>query len=183
MKVGYARVSTDAQDHSGQVAALQEAGCRDIFTEKISGAVSDRKRLRQALAALGPGDVLVVTKLDRLARSMKDLLITLDEVAKAGAGFICLDAPALDTTSPYGQLLLNVLGSLAQFERSLILSRTKEGRQRARSNGVRFGRKRKLSANQVQVALKMRELGSSFHEIGKTLGVAHTTVSRTLGEG
>jgi DNA invertase Pin-like site-specific DNA recombinase len=124
--------------------------------------------------------VLVVTKLDRLARSMKDLLITLDEVAKAGAGFIRLDVPALDTTSRHGQLLLNVLGSLAQFERSLILSRTKEGRVRARSNGVRFGRKRKLTAYQIKTAKTMRELGSSFHEIGQDPGGgAHHSQPRT----
>lgn len=181
MRIGYGRVSTEAQDHTSQVAALQEAGCKDIFTEKVSGAITERKRLRQALAALEPGDVLVVTKLDRLARSMRDLLNTLDEVAKKGAGFICLDVPALDTTSPYGQLLLNVLGSLAQFERSLILSRTSEGRKRARANGVRFGRKRVLTPHQIGVAKTMRELGSSYAEIGATLGVAHTTVSRALG--
>src|SRR5215469_10311035 len=131
MIIGYARCSTLAQDYEAQLDALRVVGAEQFFAEKISGARSDRPRLAKALAALQPGDTLVVTKLDRLARSLKDLLTILDAIAKAGAGFRCIDVPALDTTSPYGQLLLGVLGALAQFERSLILSRTSEGRKRA----------------------------------------------------
>jgi DNA invertase Pin-like site-specific DNA recombinase len=110
-----------ARDTTGQVAALMEAGCGSIFTEKESGVATNRKQLGRAIAAVEPGDVLVVTKLDRLARSMRDLLNTLQAVADRGAGFKVLDTPALDTTNAYGQLLLNVLGALAQFERELIL--------------------------------------------------------------
>jgi DNA invertase Pin-like site-specific DNA recombinase len=118
-----------------------------------SGAKTERKALARAIAELGPGSCLIVTKLDRLARSLKDLLVTLDAVAKAGAGFKVLDTPALDTTSAYGQLLLNVLGALAQFERSLIISRTSEGRQRAMAKGIKFGRKHVLNPYQRQEAL------------------------------
>jgi DNA invertase Pin-like site-specific DNA recombinase len=115
-----------ARDTTGQVAALKEAGCDSIFTEKGSGGATNRKQLGRTIAAPEPGDVLVVTKLDRLARSMRDLLNTLQAVADRGAGFKVLDTPALDTTNAYGQLLLNVLGALAQFERELILSRTRK---------------------------------------------------------
>jgi DNA invertase Pin-like site-specific DNA recombinase len=180
--IGYARCSTEAQDTTGQVAVLKEAGCASIFTEKESGVVTNRKQLARAIAALEPADVLVVTKLDRLARSMRDLLNTLQAVADRGAGFKVLDTPALDTTNAYGQLLLNVLGALAQFERELILSRTREGRQRYLANGGKLGRKAKLSPTQVKTARTMRELGSSFAEIGAVLGVAHTTVSRAIGD-
>jgi DNA invertase Pin-like site-specific DNA recombinase len=180
MRVGYARVSTDGQDTTGQIAQLNEAGCKSIFSEKQSGAKTDRPGLAKALAALEPGDVLVVTKLDRLARSMRDLLNILQQATDKGAGFIVLDTPALDTTNAYGQLLLNVLGALAQFERTLILSRTREGRQRYLANGGKLGRKAKLSPTQVRTARTMRELGSSLAEIGAVLGVAHTTVVRAL---
>jgi DNA invertase Pin-like site-specific DNA recombinase len=127
---------------------------------------------------LCPRDLLVVCKLDRLARSLKDLLVTLDAVAKAGAGFKVLDTPALDTTSPYDQLLLNVLGALAQFERSLIISRTGEGRKRAMVKGIRFGRKLALNAYQREEALAGRAQGEDLRSIARTFGVSHSTISR-----
>src|SRR5215468_7229347 len=150
--IGYARVSTDGQTLQAQTEALHSAGCARIYAEKISGAYADRPQLAKAVAALGEGDTLVVCKLDRLARSTRDLLNTLDTIAKAGAGFKVLDNPALDTTSPHGQLLLNVLGAIGQFERSLIIARTSEGRQRAKLAGVRFGRKPKLTTFQMAEA-------------------------------
>jgi DNA invertase Pin-like site-specific DNA recombinase len=127
---------------------------------------------------LCPRDLIVVCKLDRLARSLKDLLVTLDAVAKAGAGFKVLDTPALDTTSPYDQLLLNVLGALAQFERSLIISRTGEGRKRAMVKGIRFGRKLALNAYQREEALAGRAQGEDLRSIARTFGVSHSTISR-----
>src|SRR5713226_8798644 len=111
MKIGYARVSTDGQTLDAQVQALKAAGCDKIVAEKVSGAVTDRKGLAKAIAQCGPGDVLVVTKIDRLARSVRDLLNTLQAVTAKGAGFKVLDNPALDTTNAYGALLLNVLGA------------------------------------------------------------------------
>jgi pimeloyl-ACP methyl ester carboxylesterase len=126
--IGYARVSTDGQSLESQQSALTAAGAERVFAEKVSGAVTDRKALARAIAELGPGDCLLVTRLDRLARSTRDLLNVLDAVAKAGAGFRSLADSWADTTTPHGRLMLTVLGGLAEFERSLILARTSEGR-------------------------------------------------------
>jgi DNA invertase Pin-like site-specific DNA recombinase len=141
MIISYARVSTDGQSLESQLAALKAAGAEKVFAEKISGAKTDRRALASAIKSLGPGDVLLVTRLDRLARSTRDLLNVLDAVAKAGAGFRSIADPMIDTTSPHGKLILAVLAALAEFERSMILSRTSEGRTRAKARGVRFGRK------------------------------------------
>jgi DNA invertase Pin-like site-specific DNA recombinase len=119
MIVGYARVSTDGQTLDAQVAALKTAGATQIYSEKISGAVTERKALARAIAALGAGDVLLVTRLDRLARSTRDLLNVLDAVARAGAGFKSLADAWADTTTAHGRLMLTVLGGLAEFEREL----------------------------------------------------------------
>jgi DNA invertase Pin-like site-specific DNA recombinase len=139
MIIGYARVSTDGQTLDAQQAALKAAGAERVFSEKVSGAITDRKALGKALAALGQGDVLVVSRLDRLARSTRDLLNTLDAIGKAGAGFRSLADTWADTTTPHGKLMITILGGLAEFERSLILARTGEGRTRAMARGVRFG--------------------------------------------
>jgi DNA invertase Pin-like site-specific DNA recombinase len=138
---GYARVSTDSQTLTAQEAQLVQAGAAKVFTEKISGAsAGNRKALSRALATLQPGDVLLVTRLDRLARSTRDLLNVLDTVSKAGAGFKSLADSWADTTTPYGRLMLTVLGGLAEFERELIRARTSEGRKRAKARGVHMGR-------------------------------------------
>jgi DNA invertase Pin-like site-specific DNA recombinase len=182
MKIGYARCSTDHQDYTGQVEALKQAGCDRVFAENESGARSDRPQLAKAIAALGVGDLFVCTKLDRLGRSLKDLLNTLDQISAKGSGFKCIDVPALDTTSPYGQLLLGVLGSLAQFERSLIISRTSEGRARAKLKGVRFGRKHSLTRFQQIEALQRRANGEDLRSIARSYCVSHSTISRlTMG--
>ena len=133
MIVGYARVSTDGQTLDAQQAALTNAGASRIFAEKVSGAVTERKALARAIAALGAGDILLVTRLDRLARSTRDLLNCLDQVGKAGAGFRSLADTWADTTTPHGRLMLTVLGGLAEFERELIKARTAEGRKRAQA--------------------------------------------------
>jgi DNA invertase Pin-like site-specific DNA recombinase len=145
MIVGYARVSTDGQTLDAQQSALSAAGAERVFAEKVSGAVTDRKALARAIAALGAGDVLLVTRLDRLARSTRDLLNVLDAINKAQAGFRSLADTWADTTTPHGRLMLTVLGGLAEFERELIRARTTEGRKRAQARGVRFGRKLKLT--------------------------------------
>jgi Resolvase, N terminal domain len=144
-KVGYARVSTDGQTLDAQQAALREAGCGRVFAEKESGAKTDRVQLAQAIASLRPGDTLIVTKLDRLARSTRDLLNTLDAIGKAGAAFKSLGDGWADTTTPAGKLMVTVLGGLAEYERHLILARTTEGRTRAKARGIRFGRHPKLT--------------------------------------
>jgi DNA invertase Pin-like site-specific DNA recombinase len=159
MIVGYARVSTDGQTLDAQQSALREAGAERVFSEKVSGAKTDRQQLAKALAALGPGDTLMVCKLDRLARSTRDLLNTLAAVSEAGATFKSLGDGWADTTTPHGRLMLTVLGGLAEFERHLILARTSEGRQRAQQRGVRFGRKPKLTVHQRQEALARRAAG------------------------
>ncbi len=179
MIVGYARVSTDRQTLDAQQAALIAAGAKRVFAEKVSGAVTDRKALAKAIAALGAGDVLLVTRLDRLARSTRDLLNLLDAVGKAGAGFRSLADAWADTTTPHGRLMLTVLGGLAEFERELIKARTDEGRKRAQAAGVRFGRKRKLklTPHQRKEALARRAAGEALVEIGCSYNVSHSTIS------
>jgi DNA invertase Pin-like site-specific DNA recombinase len=176
--IGYARVSTDGQTLDAQQAVLREAGCAKVYSEKISGAVTERKALAKALAALADGDCLIVTKLDRLARSTRDLLNTLAEIAQRGAMFKSLGDPWCDTTTPHGRLMLTVLGGLAEFERHLILARTDEGRKRAQARGVRFGRKLKLTAHQRQEAIARRAAGEPLAEIGRSYNVSHSTISR-----
>jgi DNA invertase Pin-like site-specific DNA recombinase len=175
---GYARVSTDGQTLDAQETALRAAGAERVFAEKVSGAVTDRKALAKALAALSAGDVLAVTRLDRLARSTRDLLNVLATVSERGAGFGSLGDPWADTTTPHGRLMLTVLGGLAEFERALILSRTGEGRARAMARGVRFGRKLKLTAHQIAEARARREAGEALTDIGRSFNVSHSTISR-----
>jgi len=133
--IGYARVSTDGQSLQSQTEALHQAGAARVYSEKQSGAYTDRPQLAKAIAALAEGDCLAVCKLDRLARSTRDLLNTLDAIGKAGASFKSLGDAWADTTTPAGKLMLTVLGGLAEYERHLILTRTAEGRTRAKANG------------------------------------------------
>ena len=135
MIVGYARVSTDGQTLDAQQSALRQAGCERVFSEKQSGAKTDRQQLAKAIAALTPGDTLIVTKLDRLARSTRDLLNTLGAIGEAGATLKSLGDGWADTTTPHGRLMLTVLGGLVEFERHLILARTSEGRQAGTATG------------------------------------------------
>lgn len=176
--IGYARVSTTGQELDGQIADLKAAGCETIFREKISGARSDRAELAKMLAKLQSGDVLVVTRLDRLARSTRDLLNVLDSVAKRGAGFRSLKDAWADTTTPHGRLMLTILGGLAEFERELIRSRTGEGRKRAMANGVRFGRPSKLTAHQRAEAKARMARGESQADIARSYAVDPTTIGR-----
>jgi DNA invertase Pin-like site-specific DNA recombinase len=176
--IGYARVSTNGQTLDAQNAELRNAGCAKIYAEKISGAVTERKALAKAIANLGAGDTLVVCKLDRLARSTRDLLNTLDAIGKAGAMFRSLGDPWCDTTTPHGRLMLTVLGGLAEFERHLILARTDEGRKRAQQRGVKFGRKPSLTSHQQQEALARRAAGEALVDIARSYAVSHSTISR-----
>ena len=142
MIIGYARVSSDGQSLESQQASLKAAGAERIFSEKISGAKTDRKALASAIRTPGPGDVLIVTRLDRLARSTRDLLNVLASIGEAGASFRSLADAWADTTTPHGRLMLTVLGGLAEFERSLVLARTSEGRKRAQARGLDLGASR-----------------------------------------
>src|SRR5260221_8801137 len=137
---GYARVSTDGQTLAAQDGQLHAAGCAKVYAEKISGARSNRPELAKVLKRLDRGDVLIVTRLDRLARSTRDLLNILDDIAKRGAGFKSLHDAWADTTSAHGRLMGTILAGLAEFERGLIRARTGEGRKRAKERRVRFGR-------------------------------------------
>src|SRR5262245_31974085 len=175
---GYARVSTRDQDLAAQDAELRADGCAKVFREKASGAKADRPELAKAISKLEPGDVLVVTRLDRLARSTRDLLNVLDEVAKRGAGFRSLKDVWADTTTPHGRLMLTVLGGLAEFERELIRARTGEGRKRAKDRGVRFGRPRKLTPHQRQEALHRLHAGETMSDVARTYAVDPATISR-----
>ena len=152
-------------------------------TEKQSGAYTDRPQLAKAIAALAEGDCLVVCKLDRLARSTRDLLNTLDTIGKAGATFKSLGDAWADTTTPAGKLMLTVLGGLAEYERHLILSRTAEGRSRAQASGVRFGRKPTLTPYQRAEALRRRANGETLTEIAKSMAVSHMTIARATSNG
>jgi DNA invertase Pin-like site-specific DNA recombinase len=127
---------------------------------------------------LSAGDVLLVTRLDRLARSTRDLLNVLATVSEKSAGFKSISDAWADTTTPHGKLMITILGGLAEFERSLILARTSEGRIRAMARGVRFGRKLKLTPHQIAEALARREAGEALAEIGRSYNVSHSTISR-----
>ena len=175
---GYGRVSTNGQELAGQVAELMAAGCAKVFKEKASGAKTDRPELARVIRGLEDGDVLMVTRLDRLARSTRDLLNVLDAVAKQGAGFKSLKDTWADTTTPHGRLMLTVLGGLAEFERELIRARTGEGRKRARDRGVKFGRPRKLTAHQRQEALARLAAGETQADVARTYAVDPTTIGR-----
>jgi DNA invertase Pin-like site-specific DNA recombinase len=140
MLIGYARVSTDDQDLAQQRAALRAAGCRRLYEEKVSGAQRERPQLSRLIDQLRPDDVVTVTRLDRLARSTRDLLDIAERLQEAGAGLRSLAEPWADTTSPAGRMVLIVFAGIAEFERALISERTSNGRVAAKARGVRFGR-------------------------------------------
>src|SRR5216684_6639197 len=179
MKYGYARVSTDGQSVDAQLRQLTKAGCKKVFREVASGAKTDRVQLRRLLDVLDAGDVLTVTRLDRLARSTRDLLNTLAAITGKKAGFKSIGDTWADTTTSHGRLMLTVLGGLAEFERDLIRARTGEGRARAKARGVKLGRRPKLTPHQKREALERRERGHETHaEIGRSYNVSGWTISR-----
>ncbi len=180
---GYARVSTEGQTLDAQRAALKAAGAEKIIRETASGLNGDRKELTRALAALTAGDVLMVTRLDQLARSTRDLLNILDRVTKTGAGFRSLSDRWADTTAPHGRFMLNVLGGLAEFERELIRARTGEGRRRAKARGVHMGRPPKLTKPQREEALQALAAETSNQaDLARRFNVSPATISRMAGK-
>jgi len=178
MIYGYARVSTDGQSVDAQVRQLKAAGARRVLREVASGAKTDRRQLRKVLDQLDAGDVLMVTRLDRLARSTRDLLNTMAAIACKKAGFKSLGDTWADTTTANGRLMLTVLGGVAEFERELIRVRAGEGRARAVARGVKMGRKPKLTVHQQNEAIKRRDAGEAVREIARSYNVSHSTISR-----
>jgi DNA invertase Pin-like site-specific DNA recombinase len=181
MKYGYARVSPGGKSESvdAQARQLTKAGCKKVFRDvHVSGANTDRAHLRRVIEQLQPSDVLMVTRLDRLARSTRDLLNTLAAIADRKAGFRSLGDAWADTTTSHGRLMLTILGGLAEFERDLIRKRTAEGRERAKERGVKMGRKPKLTPHQQKEAMERRERGEPIRDIARTYNVSHQTISR-----
>lgn len=178
LTIGYARVSTSGQTLDAQLDQLIAADCDPIFQETISGARLDRPELAEALSVLHEGDTLVVTRLDRLARSTIDLLEIVRTIEDRGAKLKSLAEAWADTTTPAGRLILTVLGGLAEFERSLIAERTGEGRERARREGRRLGRPPKLTSHQKALVAQWRAEGQDNAQIARALGVSRSTVSR-----
>jgi DNA invertase Pin-like site-specific DNA recombinase/predicted nucleotidyltransferase len=182
MKIyGYARVGTDGQTLDAQVEALTAAGAARVFHETASVAKTDRRELAKVLRALDAGDTLLVTRLDRLARSTRDLLNILDTVAKAGAGFRSLGDAWADTSTPHGRLMLTILGGLAEFERELIRARTGEGRIRAKARGVPMGRPPTLTAHQRAEAINALKTGAATQaDLARRFAVSQSTISRLV---
>jgi len=178
MKYGYARVFTDGQSVDAHMSQLTKAGCKKVFREVASGAKTDRAQLRRLLDQLDTGHVLTVTRLDRLARSTRDLLNTLAAITAKKAGFKSLGDTWADTTTSHGRLMLTVLGGLAEFERDLIRARTGEGRARAKARGVKLGRRPKLTPHQKREALARRDGGEPVTEIARSYNVSRSTISR-----
>jgi len=179
MKIGYCRVSTDDQNPDLQLAALKRAGCRKIFTDKATGAHVKRPELTKCLKALKAGDVLVVWKLDRLGRSLRDLIALLDDLKTRGVAFRSL-TEAIDTATATGRAMWQMVGILAELERSLIQERTKAGRAAAQARGVKMGRKPKLTPQQVVHARKLLGQGESPNTVAQSLNVSRRTLYRAL---
>lgn len=178
MKFGYARVSTMEQHLDVQIAALKKAGCQRVFREKVSGAHRQRPELQRLLDQLRAGDTLVVWKLDRLARSTRDLLEITETIHATHASFRSLSEPWADTTTHAGKMILTVFAGIAEFERGLIRERTGVGRALAKANGVHFGRPRKLNAEQRTLALRLLDEGKQAGKIAKTFRVHESTIYR-----
>ncbi|MEP9356961.1 recombinase family protein [Xanthobacter sp. KR7-65] len=176
--VGYARVSTFGQTLDAQVEQLTAAGCSRIFKEKVSGARADRRELNRLLATLGEGDQVLVTRIDRLARSTFDLFAIVRRIVDAKAQFRSLAEPWADTATSTGRLMLAVLGGLADVERDLIRTRTAEGRARAKERGQVMGRRSSLSPQQKQEVRERLADGAQLADLARTFNVSRSTISR-----
>ena len=179
-RLGYARVSTYGQTLDVQLEQLRAAGCtnRNIYREKVTGAHSDRRELLKMLKTLAPGDVVTVTRIDRLARSTFDLFGIVKRIVDAKAQFRSLAEPWADTGTSTGRLMLAVLGGLADVERDLIRTRTAEGRSRAKARGQHMGRPPKLTPQQQKEARRRRAEGATLKELAEAYNVGRATISR-----
>src|SRR3954469_7343252 len=181
MIYGYARVSTDAQDLTSQLAQLKAAGCEKIFREKITGTTADRPQLKKLMAALAHGDVVIIPAVDRLSRDTTDLLVIAREMRKAGAGIRSLAEPFLDTTFDFAEIVLAILGVAAKLEYRRIKDRTARGRAdaKAKAKDVKFGRKPKLTPHQQREAVKRRDVdGETLRSIGRSYNGRPQPISR-----
>ncbi len=178
MKIGYARVSTKDQDNRAQIDALKDAGCGKIFEEKESGGRWDRPQLQRALEMLRAGDELVVFKLDRLSRSLRDLILLLEKLSEVGASF-CSLSESIETRSAAGKMLFSILGSFAEFERELIRERTRSGLENAKRHGKTLGRPSKLSPAQKEEMIRMiKDPARTGNEVAAIFNVSNGYVSR-----
>jgi len=183
-KIGYARVSSTGQSLDIQIEALTKYGCDNtgdncIFQEKVSGTTMNRPELTACLKHVRKGDTLVITKLDRLARSTLDLAKILDDLERRGIGFVVLDQD-IDTTTPTGKLLFTMLAAIAEFETGLRAERQREGIDKAKNNGVKFGAKLKLSNIQMDEIVIKRENGSIVSELADEYDVSSSTINRVI---
>ena len=182
MKYGYARVSTDDQNTALQLAALKKAGCKTIFKDEgLSGATVKRPALTRCLKVLRPGDTLIVWKLDRLGRNLRDLITLLDELRTQGIKFRSL-TEHIDTETAAGRAMWQMIGVLAELERSLITERTRAGVQAAKQRGVPFGPKPKLTPQQITHARHLRAQGESVAVIAALFMVHRATLYRVLAD-
>jgi DNA invertase Pin-like site-specific DNA recombinase len=177
-RLGYARVSTYGQTLDAQLEQLRRDGCTKIYREKASGAQADRRQLLRLLKGLTSGDVVTVTRIDRLARSTFDLFAIVKQIVDAGGQFRSLAEPWADTATSTGRLMIAVLGGLADVERDLIRTRTAEGRSRAKARGQHMGRPPKLTPQQQAEARRRRAEGATLQELAKSYNVARATISR-----
>jgi len=178
--IGYARVSkAEGQELGPQLSALEAAGCRRVYEEKASGGRWDRPELSRLLTRLSRGDVLVVWKLDRLSRSLKDLLLILERLETAGAGFRSL-TEAIDTTAPAGRMMMQMLGAFAEYERAMVKERTQAGLRAASARGRHGGRRPKFTQAQRTEILAMLAAGRAASEIARLFGVHRATISRLI---
>jgi DNA invertase Pin-like site-specific DNA recombinase len=186
MRIGYGRVSTTDQHPEAQRDALEAAGCDQIFIDKLSGKLASRPELDKALVVLREGDHLVITKLDRLGRSLRNLMDLSDLFRERGVALEVLDQ-GIDTSTPVGEMFFHILGAIAQFEHSLMVERTKQGLEAARARGRTGGQKPKLKARQIKLAQEMYdETGSdgkrkyTVQQIADEFGVSRPTIYRHL---
>ena len=180
MLIGYARVSTGEQDNAAQVTALKAAGCELIFREKASGGRWDRPELHKLLAHLRKGDALVVWKLDRLSRSLRDVLTLMERIQERKAGFRSL-TESIDTTTPAGRMMMQMVGAFAEFERAMLKERTHAGLEAARKEGRIGGRRPKLKPHQQQEIVRLVTKGSkTAADAARLFGVHPATISRLL---
>jgi DNA invertase Pin-like site-specific DNA recombinase len=181
--LGYARVSTYGQTLDAQLEQLKAEGCGKIYREKASGARADRRELMRLLSGLLPGDVVTVTRIDRLARSTFDLFMIVKQILDAGGQFRSLAEPWADTATSTGRLMIAVLGGLADVERDLIRTRTAEGRRRATERGQHMGRPPALTPQQQAEARQRRAEGATLSELAKSYNVGLATISRLTKKG
>jgi DNA invertase Pin-like site-specific DNA recombinase len=181
MRYGYARVSSNTQDYTAQVDALKAAGCERIFNEKASGkSTNGRREFDKLMRALHPADVVTVTKLDRLARSSRDLHNILHDLQEQGCGFVSLGEGWCDTTTEVGRLMLTIMGGIAEFERGLIRRRCEEGIERARTKGTKFGRPSALDTSQRRTIAQRYAAGETMAELAREYECGEATIWRAL---